>query len=987
MAEAARQHRCRTVTVACPLPVLAVDGAPEAAAITRAFAAEKFRRLRIFVEGATAADAVVVVRCPDAAIRCEMAVFALDVPVAPLTPAPVDDDGTLVACYPFAAFAVVVEGYTRATAAANDASLTDVRVLVDPPAATTVAALWGAADTPSAAVHLQLPSWVTLRPYQRRNVEAAVRWGGRAIFGDEMGTGKTLQALSTVAHLDGFPVLVVTPASTRPVWADETERWLRTDPRDVHAIDDHNTRLRRDAALPRVTITSYNMAVRLRTELRDRPFRTVIFDESHHLRVTSSHGESQRVECCRELAERAEHVLLLSGTPSLLRPFDLYHQVAMLRRDVLASDRFEFAADYCVLELAPFLRPARCHREAELHLLLRATVMTRSLKRDVLRRLPRKVREVRLVPLAAAPAPPAAGRGDDTPSQPPPPPPPPASAADGRASPPPTQRARGLAAMGGTFQTDYHRSGDAKVDGVAALVRELLSEEPAQRVVVFAHHHSVLAGLERRLAAAAVPLVRVDGTTPPQLKQRLLDSFNATSSPAGGDEAMQPTVALLGITACGVGVSLTGAATCVFAEVPPDVSWLQQGEDRLHRPGQRAPCVRVMVCLGVASEFDARHWAMLRRSYSAVRGVVDGPGDHSLQRVDEAGAPLPDEEGVENGAEDAATLAAALLPAVRYIVSPRTQRLHCYDLDGAPLPSVPRPRLDDLFAAGDVGDRRGIDRAVAYFAALRGLTPLQQRRQALLPSTTREVMAARAAPAAATSGLTRRYRPVWPAEPHGAVPAGCLHFGWRVAYQTHTVVYRALVCAVGPRRVALCLSCSSPLTTLALRISAGSVVDAPSDDVMFCSGECRGEFFVRRGGAAIRAQLGRLEHGVCRACGVDAERLVGDLAAVALADRAPLLQRRHPRLAALPALAAAIVQRPTAGAAWHADHVVPVCRGGGEASLHNLQTLCVACHHDKTATEQAGGWAADATDAPPSPAPRAWGDGSRVATRKRRLRK
>ena len=46
-------------------------------------------------------------------------------------------------------------------------------------------------------------------------------------------------------------------------------------------------------------------------------------------------------------------------------------------------------------------------------------------------------------------------------------------------------------------------------------------------------------------------------------------------------------LAVIGITASGVGVDLSAAALCVFAELPPDAAWLCQAEDRLHRRGQR----------------------------------------------------------------------------------------------------------------------------------------------------------------------------------------------------------------------------------------------------------------------------------------------------------------------------------------------------------------------------------------------------------------
>lgn len=33
---------------------------------------------------------------------------------------------------------------------------------------------------------------------------------------------------------------------------------------------------------------------------------------------------------------------------------------------------------------------------------------------------------------------------------------------------------------------------------------------------------------------------------------------------------------------------------------------------------------------------------------------------------------------------------------------------------------------------------------------------------------------------------------------------------------------------------------------------------------------------------------------------------------------------------------------------WEADHILPVCRGGGASGLDNFQTLCAPCHKSKT---------------------------------------
>jgi hypothetical protein len=33
---------------------------------------------------------------------------------------------------------------------------------------------------------------------------------------------------------------------------------------------------------------------------------------------------------------------------------------------------------------------------------------------------------------------------------------------------------------------------------------------------------------------------------------------------------------------------------------------------------------------------------------------------------------------------------------------------------------------------------------------------------------------------------------------------------------------------------------------------------------------------------------------------------------------------------------------------WEADHIVPVCEGGGCCGLENYQTLCLKCHKEET---------------------------------------
>ena len=46
-----------------------------------------------------------------------------------------------------------------------------------------------------------------------------------------------------------------------------------------------------------------------------------------------------------------------------------------------------------------------------------------------------------------------------------------------------------------------------------------------------------------------------------------------------------------------------------------------------------------------------------------------------------------------------------------------------------------------------------------------------------------------------------------------------------------------------------------------------------------------------------------------------------------------------------------LLEKPSDGRAWEADHAVRVADGGGEALADRVQTLCVPCHKAKTKQE------------------------------------
>lgn len=57
------------------------------------------------------------------------------------------------------------------------------------------------------------------------------------------------------------------------------------------------------------------------------PKQVVVLDESHSLRTTDRAPDAPHTEAAAAAVRAAARAVLLSGTPSLTRPFDLFRQV------------------------------------------------------------------------------------------------------------------------------------------------------------------------------------------------------------------------------------------------------------------------------------------------------------------------------------------------------------------------------------------------------------------------------------------------------------------------------------------------------------------------------------------------------------------------------------------------------------------------------------------------------------------------------------
>ncbi|KAG8079874.1 hypothetical protein GUJ93_ZPchr0007g4194 [Zizania palustris] len=434
-----------------------------------------------------------------------------------------------------------------------------------------------------------------LLPFQLEGVRFGLRRRGRCLIADEMGLGKTLQAIAIACcYKDKGPVLIVCPAVLRYTWAEELERWDPSFlPKDIHLVFGHQDNLERLGASPKAVVISYQMLSRLKKSMMNRRWALMIIDESHNIRCTKKKHEKNETQAILELAPNINHIVLLSGTPSLSRPFDIYHQINILWPHLLGSDKFDFAKKYCLPRIVQGCQGkiyqdfSKSTRLMELNVLLSQTLMIRRLKEHLLNELPPKRRQIirlKLKPSDIRTATLYCIKGINTSSENPTIVLPHRSngseeaimeEADCCKKSPRNLTAQeiGIAKIPGFsewFSNHFIMKQSADNDN-------LDSQSNCQKTIIFAHHLKVLDGVQVFVTEHNIKFVRIDGSTFPRERKEAVDSFRLNP---------EINVAIIGITAGGVGLDFSSAQNVVFVELPKSASELLQAEDRAHRRGQ-----------------------------------------------------------------------------------------------------------------------------------------------------------------------------------------------------------------------------------------------------------------------------------------------------------------------------------------------------------------------------------------------------------------
>ena len=440
---------------------------------------------------------------------------------------------------------------------------------------------FAASSATNSTADIPKPEGLEYLPYQRAGIEFAL--GKDAVLiGDEMGLGKTIQAIGVINSTPKAKrILIIVPASLRLNWQREAEKWL--------VNKDLSIGIAIGSKWPDtdVVIINYDILTKHKTQLRKRVWDVLICDEAHYLknpkaaRTKQVFGDWRYKEKVWKIDPlKAKRRILLTGTPIVNRPIELWGLANYLDPEEF-NNFFAYARRY-----------ANAHNNGwgwyfsgaanldELQEKLRTRFLVRRLKKDVLKDLPAKRRQIIELPANGASKLVAAEQAAW-------------SAQEERLSalklavdlskisedPEAYQRAVAALRDGATaaFEEMSKARHDTALAKVSYVIDHVADAAESGKVLVFAHHLDVVAKLADGLRAKGLKVVTLTGSDSLLSRQAAVDSFQQDD---------ETKVFIGNIRAAGVGITLTASSHVVFAELDWVPANLSQAEDRAHRIGQ-----------------------------------------------------------------------------------------------------------------------------------------------------------------------------------------------------------------------------------------------------------------------------------------------------------------------------------------------------------------------------------------------------------------
>jgi len=450
---------------------------------------------------------------------------------------------------------------------------------------------------------IPVPAGLKYRSFQEDGVRFLIDHP-RAWLGDDMGLGKTIQICGMINAVPQINrTLVVCPSSVKLNWKKELEKWVSFCPQVGVAYGNHFPDTN-------IVIVNYDIMSRHYEATRRFTWDLMVADEAHYCKNIGAKRTQMVVGSNEFVPIPAHRAVAMTGTPIVNRPIELYPMLRYLaphqfpdyhafgnyfcgglgeiifqnfgstanyqafrifcyKKGIKAKPRISaqhwdelraFLPNPNVLQYRILDEYTGASNLDHLNALLKSTVMLRRLKRDVLKELPPKQRQIieikpdasvmRLIEMENKIV---AERGMDE-------------------------------AFARSVYQDINEGNFAPEFGELSTVRRTLAEYKVKyliqhlrslpdKVVCFVHHKGTVDAIRAEFGDSCVV---VDGRTTSNKKEEAKEAFQT-------DEDIRLFV---GTTAAAEGITLTASSHVVMGEpqwVPGIVS---QMEDRCHRIGQ-----------------------------------------------------------------------------------------------------------------------------------------------------------------------------------------------------------------------------------------------------------------------------------------------------------------------------------------------------------------------------------------------------------------
>ena len=192
---------------------------------------------------------------------------------------------------------------------------------------------------------IELPTklFSILFPFQKKGIEFGIKKKGRLLIADEMGVGKTIQAIGIAAIFkEDWPVLIIAPSSLKLNWRDEISNWLsemKITKKDIQIIKKAKDELQDNI---KFYIASYDLCFKISDKLLAKKFKFAIADEAHYIKNI----DAKRTQVLIPIFQKCKRLILLSGTPILAKPAELFTILKCLRPDIFSIFK-QFGVRYC----------------------------------------------------------------------------------------------------------------------------------------------------------------------------------------------------------------------------------------------------------------------------------------------------------------------------------------------------------------------------------------------------------------------------------------------------------------------------------------------------------------------------------------------------------------------------------------------------------------------------------------------------------------